>query len=60
MRVCKAAASRIRHEPWYRGVCVTGVMSDVDINEQGFERAVNALIDETFYWDGIYARQDEV
>lgn len=55
MQVSKAAAARIRHESWYRGVCITGIMSDADIKEQGFVRAVNALLDETFYWNGDYA-----
>jgi hypothetical protein len=57
MRVSKAAAARMRHFPWYRGVNVTGIMSDTDILEQGFSRAVNALIDETYYSDGNYAER---
>jgi hypothetical protein len=51
--VVDAAANRMAHYPWFTGVCLDRLeKSDAMIDQMGFDKAVEKLVDNTIYWDG--------
>lgn len=49
-KVIDTVIQRLKHEPWFRGVCLDALPSDQEI-EKDFEEAVEQLILDTAYWD---------
>lgn len=53
-KVYNNALSKLKHYPWFQGVCVdTLPKTDKEILEKGFDTVVENLVDDTIYWDGV-------
>lgn len=50
--VIEAAAAKLKKNSWFRGVCLDNLPSDEEIDREGFEEAVEALVLDTAFWDG--------
>ena len=46
--VVAAVKAKISHEPWFKGICTDRLKS---YREHQFDDAVEALTDDTVYWD---------
>ena len=62
--VVEKAREELKDEPWFTGVCIDLLkeMSDEDIRRDGVEKAAEALVLDTMYWDAptSMGRSDEV
>jgi hypothetical protein len=44
------AANRMRNQPWFCGVCMDHLPTDIEIKYRR-KACLESLIDETMYWD---------
>lgn len=51
-KVYDKALSMLKHEKWYRGVCMDNFPTDKDIERDGTESCASDVFMETAYWDG--------